>query len=280
VKTPKLSPHALEALAVMVVLGLVGGGLAIGWFIGWKTHEARNAVTVTAAAPAPAPPPATTAPPATTGAATTETAPEAVLTAEVAAGAHDFVQFGCFACHGELGQGGVSPDVPALTEAGKDLTVAQLTGIINHGAGEPSDPTKPYMPVWTGVVSKTQISNLVAYITAGLPQVPDATPLTVPEGQGDVVAGAALYQYYGCINCHGPNGLGGVPNPESEDKTIPPLAGSDFRAEFNTDQKIVDFIKTGSVLGKAPIVSMPHWGGIVPDPNLQALVAYLKTLAP
>jgi len=32
------------------------------------------------------------------------------------------------------------------------------------------------------------------------------------------------------------------------------------------------------VIGKAPIVSMPHWGGIIPERDLRALVAYLKTL--
>jgi len=37
-------------------------------------------------------------------------------------------------------------------------------------------------------------------------------------------------------------------------------------------------IRSGSVIGKAPIVSMPHWGGIIPPARLQALVAYIKTL--
>jgi mono/diheme cytochrome c family protein len=32
------------------------------------------------------------------------------------------------------------------------------------------------------------------------------------------------------------------------------------------------------VIGRAPIVSMPHWGGIIPDAQLQALAAYIKTL--
>jgi hypothetical protein len=32
------------------------------------------------------------------------------------------------------------------------------------------------------------------------------------------------------------------------------------------------------VIGKAPITSMPHWGGIIPNWQLKALVAYLKTL--
>ena len=64
----------------------------------------------------------------------------------------------------------------------------------------------------------------------------------------------------------------------SEDKTIPPLSGQDFRQEFNTDAKITEMIRSGSVLGKPPIASMPHWGGIIPDEDLAALVAYLKTL--
>jgi mono/diheme cytochrome c family protein len=37
-------------------------------------------------------------------------------------------------------------------------------------------------------------------------------------------------------------------------------------------------IRSGSVLGRAPIVSMPHWGGILSDNQLHALVAYIKTL--
>jgi mono/diheme cytochrome c family protein len=200
------------------------------------------------------------------------------VSTSVAAGAHDFTQFACAQCHGDRGRGGVSPDVPALTQIGKQLTVAQLTGIINHGLGESANPTKPYMPVWGQVISSQQVSDLVAYIRAGLPAVPGATPPPIITQQGPAVEGALLYQRYGCINCHGPNGLGGVPNPQSPDKAIPPLSGADFFAEFNTDKKITDMIRTGSIVGRAPIVSMPHWGGIIPDQQLQALLAYIKTL--
>jgi cbb3-type cytochrome c oxidase subunit III len=200
------------------------------------------------------------------------------VSATVAAGAHDFNQFACAQCHGERGRGGVSPDVPSLSQAGKQLTVAQLKQIIDHGLGESANPTKPYMPVWGQVVSARQVTDLVAYIRAGLPAVPGATPPPVITKQGLAVEGAGLYQRYGCINCHGPNGLGGVPNPQSPDKAIPPLSGADFFQEFNTDKKIADVIRSGSVLGRAPIVSMPHWGGILSDQQLRALVAYIKTL--
>ena len=196
----------------------------------------------------------------------------------VAAGAHTFIQFACVQCHGMQGKGGVDPAVPALTTVGNALTVAQLKHIIDHGLGESANPKQPYMPVWGEVISKTQVSNLVAYIRAGLPPVADTQPVAVPSGQGAAVAGAALYVRYGCINCHGPNGLGGVANPLSADTVIPPLSGQGFRHDFPTDQAIANLIRSGSVIGKAPIVSMPHWGGIIPPARLRALVAYLTTL--
>jgi len=211
----------------------------------------------------------------------TVTGPESVAQAvdpHVAAGAHDYVQFACAQCHGERGRGGVSPAVPALTTIAKGLTPAELRSIIDHGLGESANPTQPYMPVWGAVMSKTQVNDLIAYLRAGLPAVSTAAPPPIPQHQGDAVEGGVLYVRYGCINCHGPNGLGGVPNPQSPDKTIPPLSGPDFRKEFNSNAKITAVIRSGSVIGRAPIVSMPHWGGIIPDPQLRALVAYLKTL--
>ncbi|HKD33127.1 MAG TPA: c-type cytochrome [Gaiellaceae bacterium] len=241
----------LVVLAVVVLLVVVAG--VIGWGAGHYTNRTKTVGSATATATVSVDP-------------------------AVAAGAHDFVQFACAQCHGEDGRGGISPDVPSLSSAGKTLTVAQLTDIIDHGLGESANPTKPYMPVWGAVISRRQVSELVAYIRAGLPTVADATPVAVPQGQGDAVAGASLYVRYGCINCHGPNGLGGVPNPLSPDKTIPPLSGADFRHEFNTDEKITAVIRSGSVIGRAPIVSMPHWGGILSDAQLRALVAYLETL--
>ena len=244
--------------AVWIVGGTLLALLAVAALIGFAAGHYTNHSSTTAAV--------------TTVAQSTSVSPT------VAAGAHDFVGFACAQCHGESGQGGVSPYVPALTSAGKTLTVAQLTDIIDHGLGESANPTKPYMPVWGAVISKRQVNELVAYIRAGLPSVADATPVPVPRGQGEAVAGAAIYVRNGCINCHGPNGLGGVPNPQSPDKTIPPLSGADFRHQFNTDQKIENVIRSGSVIGRAPIVSMPHWGGILSNADVHDLVAYLKTL--
>jgi len=259
----QLSPATWEGVLMLVILTVAAVTGLIGWFVGHEMGTASNKAQGVAT------PVSSTA----TGTTTAQSVNE-----QVAAGGHDFVQFACAQCHGEQGQGGVSPDVPALTGAGNELTVAQLEHIIDHGLGESANPTKPYMPVWGEVVSNQQVSDLVAYIRAGLPAVSGAEPPLVPTDQGAAVTGAALYGKYGCINCHGPNGLGGVPNPQSPDETIPPLSGADFFSEFNTDAKIKEIIRTGSVLGSAPIVSMPHWGGILSDDQLNALVTYIKTL--
>jgi mono/diheme cytochrome c family protein len=245
-----------EAVVMLIVLFLVFVAGLAGWAVG---HSTGNTRTVTVGS----------------GVALTSSTP---IDPHVAAGAHDFVQFACAQCHGESGRGGVSPDVPALSTVALALKPAQLRHIIDHGLGESANPTKPYMPVWGEVISTQQVSDLIAYLRAGLPSVPTAEPPATPQGQGLAVEGAALYVRYGCINCHGPNGLGGVPNPQSPDKTIPPLSGVAFRKQFNTEQKIIAVIRSGSVIGRAPIVSMPHWGGIIPNDQLMALVAYLKTL--
>jgi len=200
------------------------------------------------------------------------------VSATVAAGAHDFNRFACSQCHGFDGTGGVSPSVPSLTTLAPSLTAAQLTDIINTGRGISTNPTAPFMPVWHGIISKAQIADIVAYLHAGLPPVKDAVPLPVPNGQGSAVAGSIDYINFGCINCHGPNGLGGVPNPQSPDTTIPALGTPDFFKQFNTPQKIAAVITSGSVIGKHPIVSMPHWGGILTHAEIKDLISYIDTL--
>jgi len=254
-------------------VALLGGALVTGLLIAlFEVSDGSTKTvtqTVTAAAPVAAPPAA---------GATVTSANVGALPPNVAAGGRDFVSFACGACHGVNGKGDVTPDVPALTGAGKEFTAAQLRQIIDHGAGISADPKKPFMPVWGAVISDQQVSDLIAYIKAGLPPVPGVEFPTVPTGASPALAGSILYQAYGCVNCHGPNGLGGVPNPASPDKAVPPLSGADFKGEFNTPEKIATVIRDGSVLGKTPIVSMPHWGGVLTDQQIANLVAYIATL--
>jgi mono/diheme cytochrome c family protein len=251
------SDASVVGLAVAAIV-LVMAGVGLAAYYAGKNNRSAAAVSSAGGVSAPGPAP---------------------VSQKVALGAHAFVQFACAECHGARGAGGVSPDVPALDSLAPNLSVDQLTSIIEHGAGVSGNATKPFMPIWHGVIARPQIAELVAYMEAGFPKVADAEPVPVPGDQGDATAGQALYQRYGCINCHGPNGLGGVPNPQSPDTVIPPLTGADFTGEFNTGAKIAEVIRSGSVLGKAPIVSMPHWGAILTDRQIAQLVAYIKTLS-
>jgi mono/diheme cytochrome c family protein len=252
-----------------LAVSLGGGAVVIGLLTAMFMAASGNDRTVTVTAPgvtvaAPAPPAGTTSVPAS-------------IPAAVVSGAYDYVHFACGSCHGWKGEGGIDPAIPALTGAGKEFTAVQLRDIINKGAGISTDPKAPFMPVWGSVVTDQQVGELIAYITAGLPAVPGAQPLTVPDGAAPDAAGAVLYQTYGCINCHGSNGFGGVPDPAAPEKAIPPLTGADFKKEFPADA-IAAMIKSGSVIGKQPITAMPHWGGVLSDQQISQLVAYIQSL--
>lgn len=204
----------------------------------------------------------------------------------VAMGALDFVTFSCENCHGLYGRGGVhvpnisgSASIPALNTAAMRaaLTPGALRAIIQHGVVVQSNVGRVYMPVWGAVLSSRQIDDLIAYIRAGMPAIPGIVPQAVTTKLGLEVEGQQLFIRYGCVVCHAFNGFGGVPNPASPDKTIPPLRGPDFDKEFGKDTAVAYVIKHGSILGGAPIVSMPVWGGLLSDQQIKALVAYIRT---
>ena len=188
------------------------------------------------------------------------------------------------------GKGGPDASVPVLTTVGQSLSAAQLTNIITYGLGQQPVPAGqgtgnpvtgsagPYMPTWKNILSTSQIADLVAYIQAGLPAVPGAVEQPVPTGQGNIVAGQVAFINYGCENCHGGNGLGGASNPNNPGGPLPFLGGPAFDQQFPTASDVESVIKSGSIVGKAPLTSMPHWGGIIPQQTLDDLVAYIRTL--
>jgi mono/diheme cytochrome c family protein len=246
-------------LVVIVVLAVIAVG--VGWLIGNSSSSSSSGPNLSA-----------------------------TVNPTIAAGGHDFVNFACAACHGMQGKGGPDPVVPVLTTVGTALSTSQITNIITYGLGQQPVPAgqgtlnpvtgsaAPYMPTWKNILSKTQIADLVSYIQAGLPAVPGAVLPTVPTGQGDVVAGQVLFTKFGCENCHGGNGLGGAVNPNNPGGPLPFLGGPAFDQQFPTSADVISVIKSGSIIGKAPITSMPHWGGIIPQAQLEQLVTYIRTL--
>jgi len=254
-------------IAGLVILAIVA--IAVGWIIGNSTSSSSSSTGNLSA----------------------------TVNPQLAQGGHNFVQFACAACHGMQGKGGPDPSVPMLTTVGQSLSAAQLTNIITYGLGQQPVPAPtapgggtgnpaaaaPFMPTWKNILSASQIADLVAYIQAGLPAIPGAVEQPAPTGQGAVVAGQVAFITYGCNNCHGGNGLGGAGNVNAKGQAtavgaLPFIGGPAFNQQFPTTQSVIDVITAGSITGRAPLTSMPHWGGIIPQQTLNDLVAYIRTL--
>jgi mono/diheme cytochrome c family protein len=119
----------------------------------------------------------------------------------------------------------------------------------------------------SGATEQKEASPLLPAF-AGRSRVP-ASGKQGPPGKaskmtGSRKMGAALFVSY-CQSCHGPEGTGKVPNPGSDDGTVPPLnpidpALSDKKAPVFAG-KIDRYIQHGSLPdGSGPALFMPDWG--------------------
>jgi mono/diheme cytochrome c family protein len=134
-------------------------------------------------------------------------------------------------------------------------------------------------------------SVAVALVAAGCaslatPEAP-ATSSPAPSGSAapaqvsqQVKDGAQLYVDYGCIRCHAPNGVGGVPNRLNVggDSTIPAL-NNQFRSadeQFRAAPQITQILTEGSIVSrKKGVINMPSWNGVINSAQADALAAYI-----
>ena len=141
-----------------------------------------------------------------------------------------------------------------------------------------------------------------------------------PDPQAGVVErGKWLFRREGCFLCHGPEGVGGVPNrnylkdaiprltlaewmklePEDVNPVLeqlkrgvrldvlegsPPVPG--FNVVLAQYQSVHELLRNGNLAGKkdpkkpAPPLDMPRWGRRLSDGDIDAIVAYLLSLPP
>jgi len=125
---------------------------------------------------------------------------------------------------------------------------------------------------WTGRHGHCEIKG-------GLKTAPQASMLMAQEANRRQIAAKMKggYTHYSEFTA----GAGIDPTPKMLSEIgatkMAPTSGQGWTSGM-TPQKIKAVIVSGSVLGHAPIVSMPHWGGILTPAQLDALVAYLSTL--
>jgi mono/diheme cytochrome c family protein len=91
----------------------------------------------------------------------------------------------------------------------------------------------------------------------------------------------------GCFNCHGPNGVGGVRNPGSEDEEVPGFAGGTPMMWAKNERELREYILNGAPARKladpqykkkmeAQLLAMPAYRGHLSGREVDDLVAYIR----
>lgn len=208
---------------------------------------------------------------------------------------------GCFNCHGAGGTGGVANpgsktgEVPSFHEGtlmmyahdDQDLREYILDGAPATKLARPEyraeqEAQALRMPAFRTVVTRAQVEDLVAYLRAssGLLE-----PLDDPAAKGVEIALAN-----GCFDCHGPMGVGGMPNPGSLKGYIPGFGGEDYAELVRDDAELRGWIAEGGIprLRGDPLASyflerqriqMPAFKDHLKADEIDALIAYVHWLA-
>ncbi|MBI2069600.1 MAG: c-type cytochrome [Elusimicrobia bacterium] len=104
-----------------------------------------------------------------------------------------------------------------------------------------------------------------------------------PYGKSPAEKGKSIFARYGCATCHGPDGKGGVKNPNSQGGEIPRI---DRVAEGFTEEEVKKVIMDGRIPvpedAKAPLPPfwMNAWKSVLSEEELHNLVDYLFSLLP
>lgn len=242
---------------------------------------------------------------------TTQPTPLVDTGADAAAlGAPVFLQH-CSPCHGVLGQGVSAPALRnnQFVQTAGDQAVAL---VIQNGL------PRTRMPAWLqsngGALTNIQIGEVVAYlhtlqkveaVPSATPAPPEPTETPAPAGgptpepakpsneggpgpaaaiRGNVEQGKADFGLF-CAICHGPEGVRGDPNPDSDDGVVPPLNPIDPTL-VNADPKVFAqnldlYIEHGSLpAGENPLLLMPPFGDskMLTDQQIADLITYVMSL--
>jgi mono/diheme cytochrome c family protein len=186
-----------------------------------------------------------------------------------------FQEKGCIGCHSIAGKGGTIG--PALDDVGMRRTPEW---IIQHFRNPQTVSPGTVMPRFGFTEAEARA------LTEFLLHLRDQkVALSLPTLMSPVERGREVYRKYGCAGCHGPEGKGGVPNPNA--KTAQLVPGLIRVAEGYTKEELKARILNGqheiSALNpkrSPPPLYMPAWRGTIKDAEVDDLVAYLISLKP
>jgi mono/diheme cytochrome c family protein len=217
----------------------------------------------------------------------------------------------CSPCHGIEGQG---VDGPRLRDSLYIQRASTEEIFVTVAEGHAGTEMAAWLQSEGGPLTDTDIYNTIAYLrtlsgTVALPTfvapAPELVPTPLPAGAptpeparpsmpgeagpastmiGDVARGRSEFGTY-CAACHGPEGAMGIPNPGSDDGSVPrlnPIDPTIASADPEVFALNVDlFIEHGSIPeGPNPLIMMPSYGdgNLLTDQQIADLIAYVISL--
>lgn len=186
-----------------------------------------------------------------------------------------FQMKGCIGCHSVDGKGGTVG--PALDDVGLRRTPAW---IMQHFRDPQLVTPGSVMPRFGFTEGEARaLTDFLIHLRE------QKATLNLPSLMNPVERGRAIFSKYGCAGCHGPEGKGGVPNPNA--KTAEQVPALTYVADGYTKQELKDFIEKGQrhivpmdpKRPPAPLY-MPAWSGTIKDAEYDDLLAYLFSLKP
>lgn len=207
-------------------------------------------------------------------------------------------RFGCFACHGPNGTGGVpnpgskEGKVPAFqggalmmfVDTNDEIREYVLDGMPARKRANPEYVSQMErqalrMPAFRGYLSERELDDLLAYV--------DAASGLVQPSEEVAVKGMELAYENGCFACHNVMGSGGFLNPGSFKGYIPGWWGSDFAELVTGEEELREWIEKGELkrLTSHPIahyfvewqrVKMPKFEKFLKPQEIDALVSYVR----
>ena len=186
-----------------------------------------------------------------------------------------FQQKGCIGCHSIGGKGGKIG--PALDDVGLRRSSEWM---IRHFRDPQAVSPGTVMPRFGFTEAEARA------LTEFLEHLRDQqVALSLPSLMSPVERGRDVFRRYGCAGCHGPEGKGGVPNPNA--KTAQQVPALTYVADGYTRPELKKFIAQGQreiapldPKRPPPPLYMPAWGGTIKDAELDDLTAYLFSLKP
>lgn len=228
-----------------------------------------------------------------------------------------FKEKGCIGCHNLHGKGMlVGPELAETYQKSPDQFDFRYVEGGGHGHGNETvahwikdhfrDPQRvvpgypklgiPETPMPKYGLTDEEVDLLTALtisfaLEEGSEEQPIPARFHVPAGPAEpepaygskVEQGAAVFQRIGCVACHGPDGSGGIRNPNMDiGEEVPPLT---HVGEGYSKEEIKEIIRDGRYPAKArkedlaPPLWMPAWKDKLTEEEIDAVAEYLLSLS-